>query len=485
MTRSFRGPASLLESAPPDAGTWPMTWVLLSREVRRLALPIVVLAVLGGALGGGARALLPQSYVATSEVLIDPRGFQVFKNDLTTGQYDANAAVNYVESQSHVMLSESVLARALTYAATGQGTAASAAEKPSATQINALRKSIEITRAERSYILSISVKDKNPDKAANLSNAIVAAYLDEDSDSRLRATEKLTGDLTSRLDQLRARLAESEMKAEEYRQKFKLFSSDDKLIVDQQLSSAVTALAAADERLSLARVRGEQLQSAEPGVIAGLANPSEQTLLNTLISRQVAAREEVAKLSQKFGSQHPTLRSAQSQVAEIDSLLNRELERVRSSGQSALRQAMKERDDLSATVSRLTGQNEQARRASIELRALEQQIASDRELLSSFETRAREAAEFGKIDSANIRILSKAYPADIRSGMVGMIMWGIVGMMMGALVGLGIAALRALIAYARYTAAANAAAKTVAFRPHRAANREEEHYAPPLRRHRL
>ncbi len=269
MTRSFRGPASLLESAPPDTGTWPMTWVLLSREVRRLALPIVVLAVLGGALGGGARALLPQSYVATSEVLIDPRGFQVFKNDLTTGQYDANAAVNYVESQSHVMLSESVLARALTYAATGQGTEASAAEKPSATQINALRKSIEITRAERSYILSISVKDKNPDKAANLSNAIVAAYLDEDSDSRLRATEKLTGDLTSRLDQLRARLAESEMKAEEYRQKFKLFSSDDKLIVDQQLSSAVTALAAADERLSLARVRGEQLQSAEPGVIAG------------------------------------------------------------------------------------------------------------------------------------------------------------------------------------------------------------------------
>lgn len=484
MTRSFRGPASLLESAPPDAGTWPMTWVLLSREVRRLALPIVVLAVLGGAAGGGARALLPQTYVATSEVLIDPRGFQVFKNDLTTGQYDANAAVNYVESQSHVMLSESVLARALSYAAAGQNAAAPAA-KPPVTQINALRKSIEITRAERSYILAISVKDKNPDKAASLSNAIVSAYLDEDSDSRLRATEKLTGDLTSRLDQLRARLTESEMKAEQYRQKFKLFSSDDKLIVDQQLSSAVTALAAADERLSLARVRGEQLQSAEPGVIAGFASPSQQTLINTLISRQVMAREEVAKLSQKFGSQHPTLRSAQSQVAEIDSLLNRELERVRGSGQSALRQAMKERDDLSATVSRLTGQNEEARRASIELRALEQQIASDRELLSSFETRAREAAEFGKIDSANIRILSKAYPADIRSGTVGMILWGIVGAMMGALVGFGIAALRALLAYARYTAAANAASKTVAFRPHRAANREEERHAPPLRRHRL
>ena len=57
----------------------------------------------------------------------------------------------------------------------------------------------------------------------------------------------------------------------------------------------MTALAAADERLSVARVRSEQLQSAEPGVIAGFASPSEQTLLNTLISRQVVAREEVIK----------------------------------------------------------------------------------------------------------------------------------------------------------------------------------------------
>ncbi len=62
MTRSFRGPASLLESAPPDTGTWPMTWVLLSREVRRLALPIVVLAVLGGALGGGGLGLVELAF---------------------------------------------------------------------------------------------------------------------------------------------------------------------------------------------------------------------------------------------------------------------------------------------------------------------------------------------------------------------------------------------------------------------------------------
>lgn len=424
--------------------TWPLAFRRLMEELRALILPVLALGLVCAVLGGVARSLMPQTYTATAEVMIDPRGFQVFKNDLTSGASDANAAVNYVESQIHIMLSERVLARAMLYAS-GEEAGSSAALTRFPEQ---LRKSITVSRAERSYILGVSVRDNDPQAAARMANAIIRAYLDEDADSRSGAAERLTGDLSSRLELLRSRLAQSEAKVEDYRRQNNLVSADDRLIVDQQLASAVTALGAAEERLSAIRARAAQLQGRDDDTTAAMASPSDQALFNTLVSRQLAIREEVARLSIRLGNQHPSLRAARSQQAEVEALLKAELARMRQSGQGALRQAQEERDALATTVARLTAQTDTARQSSIELRALEQQVLADREVLASFETRTREADEFGKVDSANVRVLSTAHAPDRRTGIGGIVLWSVAGGMIGLLAGLSLAALRALSSFA-------------------------------------
>lgn len=433
-----------------EASTWPVTWSLLHGEVRRLAFATLLLALALGLAAGMARALLPQSYTATAQVMIDPRGLQVFQNDLTTGQYDANAAVNFVESQIHVIVSERVLARALRYAAAPDGAPAPAL---SAAEVDRLRRAIRVSRAERSYILDISARDRSPEAAARLANAVMRAYLDEDLDSRSAIARRLTGDLTSRLDELRQRLADSEQRAEDYRRQNNLVSVDDRLIVDQQLAAAVDALALAEERLSTFRARADQLAGMDPSVTAALVSGSDRALLNTLVTRQVAMREEVARLSIRLGEQHPSLRTARGQADEVDVLLRAELARIRDAGQSALRQAAEERDNLAQTVARLSEEAAGARQSSIQLRTLQQQILSDRELLSSFETRAGEMAEFGSIDSANIRVLSTALAPERTTGLTGIVVWTLAGAFIGMAAGLALAALRALLAFSRAAAA--------------------------------
>src|SRR5690554_3485961 len=86
-----------------SANSWPYVTRRLFEESFRLIWPGLFLIVAFACLGMLSRSVLPQTYRASAEIFIDPRGLQVFENELVNGQYDANAGVNYVESQMHVI----------------------------------------------------------------------------------------------------------------------------------------------------------------------------------------------------------------------------------------------------------------------------------------------------------------------------------------------------------------------------------------------
>jgi succinoglycan biosynthesis transport protein ExoP len=433
-----------------SANSWPYVTRRLFEESFRLIWPGLFLIVAFACLGMLSRSVLPQTYRASAEIFIDPRGLQVFENELVNGQYDANAGVNYVESQMHVILSGQVLNRAMQYVEVGSnGGQVDTAALPeprglSSTELEALRRNISVSRAERSYIISVSARAHSPEGAARLANAVVQAYRNEDATSHTAIAARLTGNLESRLDQLRQRLAASEERAEAHRRQHNLVSTDQQLIVDQQLTAAVRARGEAEERLAAMRVRREQLIGAAPSTIMALADVNDQARLSTLLDRLNAAREEQASLSTRLGSMHPTLRSVQGQVAELEQRIGAEISRLRDASAILLRQAEQEFNSATAAVERLTEQSGQARASSIELRTLEEQIRSDRELLASFETRSREMSEFARIDSTNIRVLSMAYAPEEGPSLMGVILWGIAGAVVAGLIGFAVVVLRVM-----------------------------------------
>lgn len=429
-----------------DSNVWFAAWSLLSAQLRRTIWLIILFAILFGFAGFALRSVIPARYVATADLMIDPRGFQVFENDLTTGQYDANAAVNFVESQMHVLTSATVLARAYRYAQ-GEVDGAFSQKQPDPQAIDRLRRAVSISRAERSYILNISVTDGNPERAATLANSVVRAFLDEDAANRENASSRLNSELTSRLDLLRERVAQSEAAVDDYNSNNNLVTVDGRLVVEHQLADAVKALSAAQERLSASQALADKQSGSDVQTILSLANPSDHALISALLARRTAAREEIAMLSTRLGNQHPSLKSARNQAQEIDHLIDSELARIQSSGKTELSKITEERDNLAATVQKLSEKSTELRRLSIGLRQLEQQLQSDRELLASFELRARQAGEFGKVDSANMRLLSQAFAPPLKGGLASSLPWAIVGMVFGCMLGIGVAVLRALVLY--------------------------------------
>jgi succinoglycan biosynthesis transport protein ExoP len=430
-------------SGSTDTNVWLSAWALLSGELRRSLWLIILFAILFGFAGFALRAVVPARYVATADLMIDPRGFQVFENDLTTGQYDANAAVNFVESQMHVITSATVLARAYRYA---QGDVDGAENQtpvdPQA--IDSLRRAVSISRAERSYILNISVRDSDPERAALLANSVVRAFLDEDASNREFTSGRLNSDLTARLEQLRERVAQSEAAVDQYNSTNNLVTVDGRLVVEHQLADAVRALSAAQERLSATQALADQQSGADVQSILSMTNGSDNAQILALLARRTAASEEIALLATRLGNQHPSLRSARNQAQEIDRLIDSEMNRIRSSGKAQLGKIKEERDNLAKTVQSLSEKSNELRSLSIGQRQLEQQLETDRALLASFELRARQTDEFGKVDSANMRLLSQAYPPPSQQGPKSALPWAIVGVILGVMFGIGLAVLRSL-----------------------------------------
>lgn len=474
MTQQPAAVPEPLTSSQDSAQTWPQAFDAFLSHLRRAVWLVLALAVVGAVLGLAVKATLPSKHVATAQLLIDPRALQVFPNEMVNSQLDANAAINFVESQMQLITSERVLARAIrtenladdpTFRK-GLRDAAAAEGKTDGDDlrgslgpdgradpgmVNALRRALTIKRGERSYLVDVTATAGTSDLAARIANGVVRAFIAEDADTRAESGRKLTQELTGRLETLRSRLAESEAKAERFRREHGLVKAGDRLVVEQRLEEAVTEATAAQGRAAKAAARVRQFEEAQRnlGSLGALTATEDMRTVSYLIERLSAARENLAEASLNLGPRHPALTNARSRVTEIEQGIRLELNRIRDAARVDLGRAENEQQELNRRVSDLTAEVGRARQNQIELNALEQEATANRGLLTSFENRSREADEFGRISAVNLRIASTAVPASAGSGLVASAAWAIVGATLGVMLALGAVALWAMASLGR------------------------------------
>ena len=450
---------------------WRAATDSFGRILRRLFWLIILAMVVGGFLGAAANRFLPPVFKATAQLLIDPRGIHVFSNDLSTGQFDANAAINFVESQMGVLKSDRVLLRVVRAEKLANGAqpaefgteptpaadpnVGATAEVPAtglefaeSRALAGLQKSVFVQRAERSFIVEITVANRSPQVAARLANAVVKAYIDEDAIERNAAARRLTTDLGSRLDGLRQALSKSETKVEAFRASKGLIGGRDKFVLEQRMTELTTALSAAQSREARARAKLEQLQSnpADMTAIGALDTDPSARKLVLLIDRQTAARTEVAQLAGSLLEGHPALLSARSKAGKIDKSINDTILQIQKGAGSELARTSAETAEFTRRLATLTTEFSKARQAEVELRALERDADGNRKILEAFETRSREANEFGQIDASNLRIVSPARAPNVQDSLRTVIMWGIIGSLIGAMLVMSGIALAAVFA---------------------------------------
>lgn len=418
------GPEPAGEAVAPTPGLLAIAY----DNGRRLA----VAGVLAAMLAAAAALALPASYKATAQLLVDPRDLKVLDNQLTPSAEAQNIDVTQVESQALVLGSEKVLRRAaekLHLAVDpefnkprGALSALLAAlisdllpdvelpsEQRSAEELalERLKKAVQVYRINRSYVLAVSATASSKDKARSIVDAIVAAYLGEVAEQRASIANRTRGDIDAGVEVLRRKVHDSEERLARYTQENNLVGVRGQIVSEQQLSDLNSQLVSARVEAARlkARLEGSPRSAAEfERVPEAVASPTMRELRVQL--SQVNLRK--ARLGAQLMPGHPDMRDVADQERAVVTQIDRELARIRESIAIQYQRAKETESALEHQLEDLRKRVNSANNAQIRLREIEREVEANRSIYQQAVTRALEAGEQARLNTANVQVIAAA-----------------------------------------------------------------------------
>ncbi len=461
--------------------TWPAKRDASNTEWKPLIDPRIAIEVVKGSrklliattlIGGIAAALyamtIPQVYVASTDILVDPRSIKTVGTELTPGQLPTDASLAIAESQARLLDSSSVLLKVISQADLTKdpefngsfvptGIAGFFAQLKSMIKPNTasegqaletrvlynLYDSLTIGRDAKTFIYSISVKTRSPEKSAEIANLVGSVFQTELDSLQSDAARRNAEELSKRLADMRASVEKAEQATADFRASRDLVDVDGKLISDNDLTRLNDQLTNQRAETVRLQARVQVLNDATTGsVISGtLPEDLRSNTLTALRAQYALASQSANGASTQLGPRHPQLIQLQSQKQTVLNDIYAELRRIRASLQVEVQRSAQQERDLNTRLAQLKSQQANSNDDRVKLRELEREASTLRSVYEAFLLRSRETTEQQGITTTNVRVISEARPPLDPAGSSRKLIV-IAGLIAGLLAGLAITAVR-------------------------------------------
>jgi uncharacterized protein involved in exopolysaccharide biosynthesis len=447
-----RGPMKFNLAALSDAA---------SLFARNTALILAIAAAC--AIGGFAVSkLLTPRYVASAQIYIDPHNLPgVDKQDTPEGG-DSNGFINFVETQSLVITSRIVLARVVAnekldrddefvggpslWRIFGSASQTEPGDERVNAAIAALASRISVRRPERTFVIDLSVRSRDPEKAARLANAVANAFIEVQSAMRSDSARQTTTSLSGRLETLRGQLMAAEKRVEDFKAQNGLVGTREQTVTEQQLRDMNQQITVARTQVEEARSHADQIQAARSrgGDVGAIAAGLNLASLAPLRAQQAEAQQKLADLSAELGPKHPLVKDAAARVAEANRAVEAELARYAQSVRNDYARARELEASLTRQLESLKQQALANDQTSVGLRDLQREADAARNVYDLFVTRSRQTGDIQQVDAnaLNMRVISMATAPRDRSFPPSSSLLAGAGFMVGLAAGFGAAILR-------------------------------------------
>lgn len=266
--------------------------------------------------------------------------------------------------------------------------------------------------ADRSRIVSIEFTSRDPALAAKGANEIAAAYLDMEEAAKQDTARSASSWLSTTIEPLRKKLAESEAKVEAFRSRHGLLvGANNTTITAQQLADLSTQLSNARNQQSEAQAKAAIIRDAiKSGRTFEIPDVANNELVRRLIEQRVNLRAQIALESRNLLSEHPRIKELNAQLADLEGQIRAAAERAVRTLENEAKIAGQRVESVTAA---LDGQKKTASGANddeVQLRALEREARTQREQLEQYMLRYREALarDAQNATPADARIISRA-----------------------------------------------------------------------------
>lgn len=377
---------------------------------------ILLIGIICAALAFGASLLIPNYYVAMSQILLDPEGSRVLESDLP-GQ--PRAVDSHVLNQQYIITSAQVLSRIVESEKLYDDPKFGAAkpyypdkESRSNLALDALRKVTSVSAVGRSFVVNVSVKSDSPQRAAELANLIATTYTQVRVEMNSDVLRKTGGGLAAQLDQLREAVEEGDRAVQAYRAEHNLADIQGRPDVEQRIADANTEISRLSATVAESEALVAELNRArnDRQYLRSIPDTSLTPAIISLRARYQESREEEQVLANSLGAQHPSLQAARARSQSLATIMDEQLRNFATATSGNL-ERLKNQLALSRTnADALKTTLNSDEQTMVRLRELQRKLESDRAVYEAFLLRTKQLSEQQGTSSENPQIISSAEP---------------------------------------------------------------------------
>jgi succinoglycan biosynthesis transport protein ExoP len=280
--------------------------------------------------------------------------------------------------------------------------------------IGRLQSHLKISRAGLTYVMNIGFRSHNPQRAAQVANAVAEAYINDQLDAKYQATRRAGDWMRDRIKELRDQSTNAERAVVDFKAKNNIVAAGGRLMNEQQLSELNTSLIQARAQTAEAKAKldriEEILRSGGEVPDATVTDSLRNEVITKLRSQYLDYSRKAAEYSAKYGSSHLSVANLHSQMREIRKVIFDELGRIAQTYQSDYEIAKAREGSISKSLADIVSVSQTANQAQVSLRELESSAHSYRALHDNFLQRNMESVQQQSFPITEARLITTATP---------------------------------------------------------------------------
>lgn len=332
-------------------------------------------------------------YTATALVVIEPHAQQIVplgpnqaqqqQPDQDTSSVDTEVLMASSQALAERLVQRDNLAKDPEFA----GAPSAKHGPPTLAEIaDGVRSHLQVRRVGLTATIQFQFKSHSPEKAARLANDAADEFINWGLDSRTQQNQHSADFINAHLNSLQAEAQAAETAVEQYKIAHGLMSAAGQTIAEQQVGTLgeQIAQAEADVAEKRARLNAANEQESRGGSGQDIGAALNSTTVGSLRTQQAEASRRLAELKSHYGPLYPDVQKAESQLADINSKIQDEANRIHSSLRAELNAAEQRLSSLRSSQYSAQGSLAANGRAEVGLIELERKAEASRQLYDAF-----------------------------------------------------------------------------------------------------
>ena len=239
--------------------------------------------------------------------------------------------------------------------------------------IGAVMGGVSAKRVGLTYVIEVGFQSRSPDGAAQIANAVVQAYINDQLDAKFQATGRATAWLRDHIAELKEQSASADRAVEDFKEKNNMISADGRLVNEQKVGELSSQLVLAKKRTADAQARFDRIQTILRGdtVDATVTDSLNNSVVSKLREKYLDDANKEADWSARFGPNHLAAVNLRNQMKGILASIREELVRLGETYKSDLEIAKLNQEAAEKELAGAVAQSQEANQVKVTLRQLE------------------------------------------------------------------------------------------------------------------